>query len=226
MKTIYLARHAQSESNTGQKISVNKEINITELGKLQSFELTDWLLENIAHIDGILISTYQRTYQTALPLINKLAIEPVILDELHEFNCLNFANVKDKDFWGVKALVENYWQTLTPTQIDGDDLTTPLDWTAESFAEFVGRVKWVVQHFKALPDGVYVVYTHGIWLSMLIWLALNQPVDSNQAMQNFRQFELAIRPNNCEVFCLKFADDLLAITKVRILQDGDNSAMM
>lgn len=226
MKTIYLARHAQSESNTGQKISVNKEIDITKLGKEQSMQLADWLLENVGNIDGILISNYQRTYQTALPLMDKLAIEPVILQELHEFNCLNFANIQDKDFWGVKTLAENYWQTFLPNQIDGDELAVPDDWTAESFADFVGRVCRAVQYFKALPDGTYVVYTHGIWLSMLIWLSLNQPVDSNKAMQNFRQFELAIRPNNCEVFCLKFVDDLLAITKARILQDGDNSAMM
>lgn len=219
MKTIYLARHAQTESNAGTKISINEQIAVTELGKTQAVELSEWFLQSVGQIDGIFVSAYQRTYQTALPLLTKLNKIPVVIDGLHEFNYLNFSNICDKDFLTIKTIADNYWLTFTPDEIDGVELDTPANYQAESFAGFVGRVKRVIEYLKNLPDGTYVVYTHGMWLSMLMWISLNQPTDNNLAMQNFRQFELSIRPKNCEVFCLKFVEGLLAIKKVRGLKD-------
>lgn len=230
-KIIYLARHAQSESNTGEKISVNEQIAITQTGHAQSHKLADWFLAHITNIEAVFVSNYLRTQQTAKPLIEKLQSlgklnrNPEILSELHEFNCLNFANIKGQDFAIVKQIAEHYWQTATPDFVDGADLNVPKNWQAESFDEFVNRVKSAMAYFDALPQGAYVVFTHGIWLSMLHWLILNKTTDSNQAMRDFRQFELANRPNNCDVFCLKIDDGQYEFSKIRH-SDGDNSAMM
>lgn len=215
MKTIYLARHAQTYSNTGEKISINEHIDITELGHTQSQALADWFLDNVPIIDQIFVSNYQRTHQTAQPLLDKLTTTPVILKDLHEFNYLNFANIKDKNIDEIINIANHYWQTATPNDIDGKTLSVPKNWQAESFANFVNRVKSALAYFQALPSGTYVAFTHGVWLSMLRWLILNEPINDNTAMQNFRQFELAIRPNNCDVFCLTLTDNLTDIKKVR-----------
>lgn len=217
MKTIYLARHAQTYSNTGEKISVNEHIHITALGQKQSQDLANWFLDNVPTIDKVFVSNYQRTHQTAQPLLDKLTKTPVVLSDLHEFNYLNFANIQDKDYQSIVKIAEQYWQTATPDSIDGKDLSVPDNYKAESFGQFVGRVQSALAYFDNLPSGTYVVYTHGVWLSMLRWLILNEPVNDNTAMQNFRQFELAIRPNNCEVFRLDIVGGQFAIKKVRMV---------
>lgn len=108
----------------------------------------------------------------------------------------------------LRILADDYWFTFQPTQIDGTG--------AESFAQFSQRVHHVQTFFNQLSTGTYVTFTHGLWISMLIWQMLNQPTDSQQAMQKFRQFELSIRANNCDVFLLTIPDHAPAsIQKVR-----------
>lgn len=225
MKTIYLARHAQSESNTGQKISVNDCIAITKLGQTQSVELADWFCANVPSIDEVFVSTYERTHQTANPLLEKLNKKPIILSDLHEFNTLNFANIKNLDFFGIQHLSDHYWQTADGNHIDGNELSVPDNWRAESFYQFVERVKNALKYFQQLPDGTYVVYTHGIWLSMLRFLLLNEKTHHANSLKKFRQFELSIRPKNCEVFCLTLIENFADIKKVRFRNDDKNQLM-
>lgn len=217
MKNIYLVRHAQSQSNAELKLTVNQDIALTETGHKQAQALADWLLHTVEKIDSVFVSTYQRTHATALPLLDQIHLSPVVWADLHEFNYLNFARIQDCSFSQVRAIATDYWQTYTPTDVDGAQLSVPKSWQAESFSDFVQRVQRTVQRLHALPEGNYVVYTHGMWLCMLIWLSLGYPTKNNADMQRFRQFELLTRPKNCEVFCARCIGDMLAITKVRTL---------
>ncbi len=220
MKKIYIVRHGQSHTNAGGDAMPNTEIPLTELGQQQAIAVADWLLQKTdKNIRSIGVSKYLRTQQTAQPLIDKTTLNPTIIEGLQEFNYLCFKTIKDKTVEERLQLATRYWLEQGPDFIDGSDETE-----AESFDMFVQRTKQVLSHLHTLEDGTHVLYSHGLWISMLIWIILAQPTDSNQSMQNFRQFELSIRAKNCEVFLLTLQEDCLpAITKVRTLAEQQDS---
>lgn len=209
MKNIHLVRHAQSHANAGGHAMPNADIPITALGQEQAKQVADWLLETLGDdIASISVSEYLRTQQTAQYLLEKTGFQPTIIEGLQEFNYLNFADIEHKTSSEIRDLADNYWLTFEPDTLDEKG--------AENFNQFVARVKQVQAYFDNLPDGNHVVFTHGLWISMLIWLMLGQPTDNNIAMQKYRQFEMAIRPKNCDVWQLTLSDNASpAITKVR-----------
>lgn len=209
MKHIYLIRHAQSHSNAGGDAMPNADIPLTELGKQQAEQVAHWLIERLGDsITSIGISKYLRTAETALPLSQLTGIAPTVIAGLEEFNYLSFASIADKSLTERRRLADDYWLTFAHDDVDGTD--------AESFNQFVERVQAVQDYFNQLPNGNHVVFAHGLWLSMLIWLMLGQATDSNHAMQRFRQFETSVRLKNTEGYLLTIADNAPpAITKVR-----------
>ncbi len=210
MKNIYLVRHGETVSNAGGVAIKNSEIPLTALGKEQAKEVATWLLNNVCPIDNVFVSKFIRTHQTAKPLLEKMNREPTVIDGLEEFNYINFSRIKHITAIERHKLSHNYWQTATPDYIDGKD--------AESFNQLQKRISKVLNYFDELPSGNYVVYTHGLWLSMFLWRLLNFSTTSNLAMQQFRQFEQAIKIKNTEVFLFQLQDKLLpSITKVRAL---------
>lgn len=210
MKKIYLIRHAQSESNAGLLINPNHAINITNLGKTQAHELADWLNANIHEpISDIFTSEYVRTHQTAEPFLQSLTRTATVIDDLHEFNYLDFDNIKDLTFPDIVAMANDFW-TKSPDYQDSD--------ITDSFANFVGRVQNVRAFFDGLPDGTYVAFTHGMWIGMLIWQILHKDSPRMMNMLRFREFELTVRPKNCEVFLYQNG----GIQKVRVRNDGQD----
>ncbi len=220
MKKFYIVRHGQSHTNAGGDAMPNAEIPLTELGHQQAVAVADWLMEQThGDIHSIAVSKYLRTQQTAQPLVDKTALPVKIIDGMQEFNYLCFETIKDKSVDERLQLAERYWLEQAPDYIDGGDCKE-----AESFAMFTERTKQVLTDLHDFDNGTHVLYSHGLWISMLIWTLLAQPVDSNQAMQNFRQFELSIRAKNTEVFLLTLQEGSTpAITKVRTLDSNINS---
>ena len=88
----------------------------------------------------------------------------------------------------------------------------------DSFEHFVARVQKVRAYFDALPGGTYLVFTHGMWIGMLIWQLLLGDSPRLYNMKKFREFELAMRPKNCEVLLLAPA----GIKKVWVRNDGQD----
>lgn len=209
MKQIYLIRHGQSLSNAGGDAQPNAHIELTELGKRQAREVAAWLSEAVTdEVNSINVSKFIRTHQTAKPFVEMTGIEPTIIEGLHEFDYLSFNKIDGTSLAQRRQMADDYWVIREPQELEGED--------AESYQAFCDRVGRVLEHFKTLEDGNHVVYTHGLWISMLIWQLLGQPNDTNDNMRKFRQFELSIRARNCEVFLLTLKDGHPpAITKVR-----------
>lgn len=194
MKKIYLIRHAQSESNAGQTVRPNHQINITDVGKTQAQELADWLSANVTEpVTEIFVSQYIRTQQTAQPYLQSTKRTAIVIDELHEFNFLDFDTIKDLSFDDIRVIADDFWQQHSAHR--ASEVT-------DSFEHFVARVKKVRAYFDALPDGTYLVFTHGMWIGMLIWQLLLGDSPRLYNMKKFREFELATRPKNCEVLLL------------------------
>lgn len=210
MKKIYLIRHAQSEANAGHALRPNHAINITEYGKGQAMELADWLNAHITEpVSDIFVSQYVRTHQTAQPYLTSQTRTPTVIEDLHEFNFLDFDNIKDLSFDEMRAIADEFW--LKPSEYQDGEMT-------DSFAHFVQRVRNVRAYFDTLPDGTYVVFTHGMWIGMLMWQILIGDSPRVLNMQKFHQFELMVRPKNCEVFLYQTH----GVTKVRIRNDGQD----
>ncbi len=212
MKNIYLVRHGETVSNAGGVAVRNAEIPLTELGREQAKDVANWLLEHVDPIDNVFISKFIRTHQTAVPLLEKIKIEPTVIEGLEEFNYIDFSRIESISAVKRRKLSQHYWLAATPDYIDGKD--------AESFNQLQIRISKVLDYFNELPSGNYVVYTHGLWLSMLLWRLLNFSTHSSLAMQQFRQFEQAIKIKNTEVFLLQLQDELLPhIARVREIVD-------
>lgn len=195
MKKIYLIRHAQSQSNAGLIINENHQIALTQLGHTQAKDLSSWLFEHINEpVNDVLVSTYLRTQQTAAPYLAKHGVEPVVIEGLREFNYLDFEHIKDLSFDQVVEMAETFWRTADICHQDSQ--------RTDNFAHFVGRVQQVRAYFDELPNGTYVVFTHGMWIGMLLWQILHADSERVFDMRRFREFELAIRPKNCEVYQL------------------------
>lgn len=210
MKQIYLIRHGQSVSNAGGEAQLNAQIALTELGHQQAFEVAEWLIKTLGEggIDSINVSKFLRTQQTAAPLVNKTGITPTVIDNLQEFDYLSFKKMQGIGLDKRWEMAQAYWLEKEPEALDGED--------AESYQQFCERVTKVLEHFNTFKSGNHVVYTHGLWISMLIWQILGQPNSNNESMRKFRQFEMSIRARNCEVFLLTLNDNHPpAITKVR-----------
>lgn len=206
MKKIYLIRHAQSESNAGLIIRPNSQINITDLGKKQASALADWLIENINTPKQVFVSNYIRTSQTAEPYLTKLNYQAEVIDDLYEFNYLDFEHIRDLSFQELVKVADEYWQKA--------DIHFQDSQNTDSYAQFVQRVKKVRKFFDSLEDGCYVVFTHGMWLGMLMWQLLHDDSECVENMQKFRAFELSIRPKNCDIFLLNI-DNKQSICKVK-----------
>lgn len=210
MKKIYLIRHAQSESNAGQTVRPNHQINITDVGKTQAQELADWLSANVTEpVTEIFVSQYIRTQQTAQPYLQSTKRTAIVIDELHEFNFLDFDTIKDLSFDDIRVIADDFWQQHSAHR--ASEVT-------DSFEHFVARVKKVRAYFDALPDGTYLVFTHGMLIGMLIWQMLLGDSPRLYNMKKFREFELATRPKNCEVLLLAAA----GINKVWVRNDGQD----
>lgn len=211
MKKLYLIRHAQSESNAMQSVRPNADIALTELGKRQACELSDWLIKHLPTPDEVFVSSYIRTHQTAQPYLDKVGITPVVIEPLREFNYLDYEHIKDLTYPQIIKMADEYWAKADINHIDSP--------TTDNFANLVARVKAVRDEFERLPDGTYVVFTHGMWLGMLMWQLMHgyhgTPCPRVFNMGKFREFELAIRPKNCEVFVLMADGTHHALSKVR-----------
>ncbi len=233
MKKIYIVRHGQSHTNAGGHLMPNADIPLTELGHRQAKEVADWLLQTIKDdgeaISSINVSKYLRTQLTAEPLVELTGLEPRVIDGLQEFNYLAFENIEHMKVAEVLEMANRYWEEQAPEYINGIEYCKSDDEKSnnpESFQQFEQRTGKVLEVLHSLEDGTHVVYSHGLWISMLIWKILAQPVNDNKAMQNFRHFELSIRARNCEVFLLTLeADKTPAITKVRTRQDNSYNAI-
>lgn len=219
MKKIYLVRHGQSEANVGSKPQLNAVIKLTDLGHKQAQVVSDWLINNAGtDIASIGVSKFIRTQQTAMPLADILGIKPTIIEGLEEFDYLSFDKIKDMRLSERFRVSNEFWESHDLDETHGED--------SESFAAFYAKVAQVLEHFQALPTGSHVMYTHGLWISMLIWQLLGQQGVRKKHMKKYRQFEMSIRARNCEVFCLTLADERLAldyppaITKVRTRNDS------
>lgn len=105
---LYLVRHAESEANRDHVIACSiPGPNLTDLGWLQAETLADRLHE--ADVTAIYHSRMIRTLQTATPLAERLGMEMIELEGLHEVNLGDLAERSDVEAYELMDDLATRW---------------------------------------------------------------------------------------------------------------------
>lgn len=175
---LTLIRHAQSVSNAGGITQAHLAIPLTAHGHTQARALGARLT---GPAPAVAVSRFVRAQQTAAPYCLRINL-PAQVDA---------ALIAGLDGPQRKPYVKAYWAEL--------DLHRRLGENADTFAEFVERVRRFQHRMNTLQDGA-VIFGHGIWLAMLSWQLQGRGVDNRQEMGAFRAFQLELSMPNCAVF--------------------------
>lgn len=198
MRTLYLVRHAQSESNASSISRADRDIAFTPLGMAQAAQLAERLPQPAA----VYCSELKRTRQTAAPYLARWQQQACIVPELNEFSYPACETVTDKNGKERRLLAGTYWQEASSQrQTIAAAHTMP-----DSFAGFIARVaRWRRCLAPELPNGSFS-FTHGLWLAMLIWQLLGHPCKNSDDMRCFRAWQRQLPMPNTATFALTIMD--------------------
>ena len=193
MKEIWLIRHAESTANVGAVTSVPETIPLTETGFKQAECVASFFDKQP---DLIVVSPFLRARETAAPLLQRFP--NVAVEEWHvqEFTYLATDRCANTTLADRKPLVAAYWERSEPNYCDGPG--------AESFAQFVLRVKDMIHRLQTSDANFIVVYTHGQLIQLTMWLLWHNVNDlTGKSMAMFRFFLQSIVVPNASIIKLK-----------------------
>lgn len=194
MVTVWLIRHAESESNAGLPTQDPASTQITAKGHQQARQIALFLPHAPSRV---ITSPYFRTKQTAEPTLQRFPDAPQAEWQVQEFTFLAPAQYHNTTVYQRRPIVNAYWQRCDPFYIDGEG--------AESFAGLVQRVQQVRSQIARLEDELeheredkfVVAFSHGRFIRAMLWLLLTNPIDINaRTMRQFQHFSDAIQVPN------------------------------
>jgi broad specificity phosphatase PhoE len=155
MKTIYLVRHGETESNAASLVQDGTSV-LSEKGKKQAQVLAE-RLRHLKH-EHILVSDYIRTRQTVEPFLQYTSVAPVYTQIVRETK-------RPTVFVGANSESDEYQSYLKLT----DEKIFDESWhhsDEENFYDIIARVK----EFFALVDsleGDCIVVSHGRFITFI-----------------------------------------------------------
>jgi alpha-ribazole phosphatase len=187
--TFFLIRHGQSQANAGGVTIENPLVPLTELGERQARALAALLP---AATPAVWSSPFKRSLDTAMPYCDMMGVEPMLHDELREFETLDTQHMRGSSCTEREAALARYWREADP-----DRRTGPAGETFREFHERVARVRtaWL----PSLPDGT-VIFGHGMWMALLFWQIWGFEQIDHTAMTHFRRFQLGLPTPNAVVY--------------------------
>jgi len=186
MRTIWLIRHAESRSNAGEMTDLPHSIALTELGHRQAVELAE---EFPRAPDLIVVSRYLRTVETARPTMRRFPGTPVVEWPIHEFTFLAPAHYRGTTQDSRRAPALAYWDGGDPQFRDGED--------AESFDEFMARIRDCLERLRHSSEEFIAVFTHGYVMKAILWECLYCGDRTPSAfMAGFHRFHLSYPVEN------------------------------
>jgi broad specificity phosphatase PhoE len=192
VKTIYLVRHGESESNAGGITQAQAVIGLTELGRRQAQAVAPLLPAQPA---GVWVSPFIRTRHTSGPYCEQTGCTPVTLDLLREFESIDPALIAGLNGKQRRPIADAFWEAAEPDRRMGVN--------AETFREFAQRVQQFREHqLPQLPDAA-VLFGHGTWMAMLYWQLQGFRASDGPDMAAFRRFQSGLPMRNCVIYRLR-----------------------
>lgn len=190
---LWIVRHAQSRSNSGQPTIGPDDNTLSDLGYTQAQCVAQAIHQSP---DLIVTSPYVRTQLTAQPLMAKFPDVPVEVWPVQEFTYLSLPLDQPTNRFQRTPLRQAYWNRFDPDYVDGE--------RAESFVQLMARAQGALTQCQQ-QSGFVVIFTHGLFIKAMMWQTLAQPatIDS-MAMQRFYGFWKAFRVPNASILHLDF----------------------
>lgn len=180
---VWFIRHGQSEANAGLATHNPNEIALTPTGHEQARRVSA-AFERAP--DLIVTSKYRRAIETANETVARFPSVPVETWDMHEFSYLGLlgpTTMQDR-----MPLVRAYWDRFNPNYIDGEG--------AESFANFIERVKAMQDKVRQMDGKFIAIFGHGFVMKALLWANMIGSFEvTDEYMRRFyaynRTFEVA-----------------------------------
>ena len=186
---VILYRHAFSQANAGEPTDDPASIQLVPQGVEQAERLAASIL---TPPNLVVTSKYIRTTQTAEPTRKRYPWVPHEEWPVHEFTYLEPAVVKVTTTMDRRNIALDYWVRNDPNYRDGPG--------AETFAEFIGRIRWMYDALDTRYDGAYYnhygcaiqridMFSHGMYIRGALFCLLTGSFEATpDFMRNFRSF--------------------------------------
>jgi broad specificity phosphatase PhoE len=206
MNFCWLVRHGQSQSNAGEMTVSAGATGLTGLGQRQA---EAWAGSFTAVPDLIVCSPFVRTQETAAPFCARFPLVPVEIWPVQEFSGLAPARYEQTDQLQRRAWVHAFWSEPDPHFVEGPG--------AESFAMGLTRVAEFMAQLRAHPAERIVVFTHGRFLQLMLWLWLVQDLERAMGRKEAcRAFFQTVRVGNTAVITGQEQDGQLFLSPPNI----------
>lgn len=203
MKNIWLIRHGESQSNSGEKTTHPGTSILTERGLLQAECIKTYIQ---CRPDIIVHSPFKRALQSAQATINKFPDVIVDVWPVHEFIYLPDEKYLNTTQANRLAAVNNYWQECNPEQKNAVN--------AESFTEFIDRMEMIVKKLMNRHDHI-IVFTHGHVIRAMIWKIITGTLKKDTiGMAQYRSLRNAIYIPNAAILKIRLDEQELQMSQL------------
>lgn len=178
MPTVWLIRHGESTSNANLRTVHPTLSALTPLGERQAVALVQAFTTKP---DLVVVSSYLRARQTAVPTITHFSPISVAEWPVHEFTYLapqRYAGTTGEER---APFARDYWLRNDPFYKDEGE--------GESFAELLERVWRLVARLKQQEAPFVALFSHGLFLRALFWAVLTNTTEATpNTMQRYGYF--------------------------------------
>ncbi len=181
MLTVRFIRHGESLANAGHVTAEPHAIPLTQKGRDQAQALSAGFN---APPEFIISSPYLRALDTAAPMVTRFPGTPVEIWPVQEITCLTPERCIGTTSMQRAPWVKAFWSRADPDAREGAG--------AESYVEFVARVRAALTRLSALPHRAAVVFSHGQFMKAVHWEIMKEgPPITPETMLAFRAYHLA-----------------------------------
>lgn len=197
MRTTWLIRHGESTSNAGGACESPQAIPLSEKGRQQARDLAECFPYKP---ELIVYSPYLRTRETAEPLMQRFPDVPVVEWPMHEFTFLDVERFRGTTEAHRAGRVREFWESCEPDYNDGNG--------AESFNDFMLRVRSFQDRLRTAPQQFIAAFTHGYVIKAMVWETIYcGEVGVPEFMRGYRSLHFNLPVHNGVVVPLHFGSD-------------------
>jgi broad specificity phosphatase PhoE len=176
-------------------VADNAEAPLTELGIAQARAVA-------ARVDRqpnlLIVSPHLRARATAEPISARWPNARREIWSIAELNYLSPERCANTTAQSRKPLADDYWRRCDPAYVDGPG--------AESFAQFMNRVRTFHDRLEALSEDFVIAVGHGQFFRALLVASADGFATTPEAMRRYRAAETADPIANAAIVELRAAD--------------------
>ncbi|HRQ38167.1 MAG TPA: histidine phosphatase family protein [Chloroflexota bacterium] len=206
MIKVWFIRHGESVSNADLPTIHPAESELTPRGHEEAALIAQAFAETP---DLIVVSSYVRAKETAVPTQMRFPHVPVETWPVYEFSYLHPERYSGTTGSQRGPFAQAYWERNDPWEEEGGD--------GESFAALLARVQETRTRLQEQSAEFVAVFSHGLFLRALLWSALTGITTATpEAMKRYHRFIHGVwMPNGAIMEALFMADGRLFFSGFR-----------